>query len=143
MNKKEFQISDIVFQLQQINYTELLEALSPILITYVSSTVFSKAINMYNLRKDYEPQNIKTISLPPEIMTQTSEINNEDLIRQQFGNSVLNFANTVKERIPNADLTYLYNNLQSLNVVCKSMKLRNFIFNIEIAGTYDVKKMKL
>lgn len=143
MDKKELQISDIIYQLQQINYAELLDALSPVIITYVGNRAVSKAIDIYNLRKDYKPQNIKSISLPPEVMTQTSEINNEELVRQQFGNSILNFANTVKERIPNADLTFLYNNLQSLNVACKSLKLYNFIFKKGTAGTYDVKKNEI
>lgn len=139
-NKNEIQISDIIYQLQKINYAELLDALSPIIIAYIGNRIVSKGIDNYKLYKDYKPKNISLVVLPPELKKKTSELDKERLLSKQLGDSVLHFANTVMDKMPHVDLTLFHNNLENLAVTVKSLKFKNLILSTNTAASYDVKK---
>lgn len=143
MATEKIQVSDIVYGLQQIDYKELLDVMSPIITFYVSSRLTTKTIGSIQVHRDYKPKNIKSVSLPPETISQVDDIDKERLIELQFGDSVLNFANTVMREVPHADLSFLCSNLRNLSVFCKNFELRNFIFNTDLAGRYSVDKNKI
>ena len=52
----------------------------------------------------------------------------------------MNFANTVKENIPEINLAIFLNNLNTLGTFIKSFGVSNRIFNRSTAGQYDPKK---
>ena len=58
-NKENFTIQDFIIQLEQINYLEILDAIKPLIIYYVTS----KAIDTYKLHRDYKPKNISKVTL--------------------------------------------------------------------------------
>ena len=62
-NKEKFELTDILIQLEQIDYISIISMLSPIISYYTTS----KVIDGYKLHKDFKPKNISRVSLPPEL----------------------------------------------------------------------------
>ena len=63
-NKKNFAIQDFIIQLEQINFLEVLDAITPIIIFYITN----KAITTYRLHREYKPKNISTLALKTELI---------------------------------------------------------------------------
>ena len=74
-NKEKLELSDILIQLEQIDYVSIIKMLSPIISYYT----ISKAIDGYRLHKDFKPKNISRVSLPPELTQEYSSIDIENL----------------------------------------------------------------
>lgn len=134
-NKEKIELSDILIQLEQIDYTLILRMLSPIISYYISN----KVIEGYQLHKDFKPKNISRVSLPPELTQEYSSIDIENLISQRFGEAVVEFAKLVMTKFPSNDLTNFYNNLNELKVVPKKFGFQNLVFKTNTAATYDTK----
>lgn len=130
--KFKINVSDIVLLSEQIDYSLLLNIIKPIIIYYIADKSFKK----YKLHKEFKSKTMAAIDLPPEIIRKHSEIDKERLLRQKFGESIINFATTIIDKIPNANLTLLYNNLSSLTTSTKNYKIDKLLFGSSTEGAY-------
>ena len=136
MNNK-MKISDFFVQLQQIDFANILMLISPSIIYFTAKKPIE---SNYKLRKDFKIGGVKTASLPVEVIRKFDDINEEEILKKQFGELIMNFANTVKENIPEINLAIFLNNLNTLGTSIKSFGVSNRIFNRSTAGQYDPKK---
>jgi len=125
-------LSDIVILSEQIDYSLLLNIIKPIIIYYIVNKGFKK----YKLHREFNAKTITPINLTPEIIKKYSEIDKEKLLQQKFGDSIINFATTIIDKIPNVDLKLLYNNLNSLTTSTKNYNLDNLIFRTRTEAEY-------
>lgn len=140
MNKKlNINVSDVVLELQQIDFSTLFQIINPIIVYYVSS----KAYDAYKIHKDFKAKANSKVILPPSIKRVHTQIDKERLLKQQFGNCIINFANTIVEKIPDTNLILFYNNLNSLTTSVKSFKLQNLILKDGTKGEYKPKLNKI
>lgn len=130
--KFKINVSDIVLLSEQIDYSLLLNIIKPIIIYYIADKSFKK----YKLHKEFKSKTMTAIDLPPEIVKKHSEIDKERLLQQKFGDSIINFATTITDKIPNANLTLLYNNLSSLTTSTKNYKIDKLLFGSSTEGSY-------
>lgn len=138
-NKEKFELTDILIQLEQIDYISIISMLSPIISYYTTS----KVIDGYKLHKDFKPKNISRVSLPPELTQEYSSVDIENLASQRFGEAVVEFAKLVMTKFSSNNLLNFYNNLNQLKVVPKKFGLQNLVFKTNIAGTSDAKKNQI
>lgn len=138
-NKEKFELTDILIQLEQIDYISIIRMLRPIIYYYTTS----KVIDGYKLHKDFKPKNISRVSLPPELIQEYSDVDIEKLASQRFGEAVIEFAKLVMTKFPSKDLTNFYNNLNELKVEPKKFGLQNLILRGNTAATYDAKKNQI
>lgn len=138
-NKENFTIQDFIIQLEQINYLEILDAIKPLIIYYVTS----KAIATYNLHRDYKPKNISKVTLPPELTSEYSEIDINKIVATKYGESIVKFANVVINNFSAEDLTNFYNNINELKTKSKKFGIQNLILRSKTAGKYDPKKNEI
>lgn len=133
---KNVQISDVVYQLQNIDYSTLWTILRPIIIGFIANRLIKLGKKNYDLRKDYKATGLSIVELPPEIKRAHLEIDKERLLQQQFGDSIINFVTTITEKIPNVDLTLFYNNLATLTTSTKKTKFKNMVLKTGVQGYY-------
>lgn len=133
MNNK-IKISDFFVQLQQIDFTNILMLLSPSIIYFIAKKPIE---SNYKLRKDFKIGGVKTASLPVEVIRKFDDINEEKILKKQFGELIMNFANTVKENIPEINLAIFLNNLNTLETSIKDFNTSNKKSNHNIAGQYN------
>lgn len=136
MNNK-MKISDFFVQLQQIDFANILMLISPSIIYFTAKKPIE---SNYKLRKDFKIGGVKTASLPVEVIRKFDDINEEEILKKQFGELIINFANTVKENISEINLAIFLNNLNTLGTSIKSFGVSNRIFNRSTAGQYNPKK---
>lgn len=138
-NKEKFTVQDFLIQLEQINYLEILEALRPLIIYYVTN----RAINTYTLHREYRPKNIRKVNVPPELKFEYSNLDINIMANTKFGESLRKFAEVMIENFSREDLINFYNNINTLKTSHSTFKLQNFILRGSTAGTYDAKKNKI
>lgn len=138
-NKQNFTMQDFLLQLEQINYLEILDALKPLILYYVSS----KALNTYNLHREYKPKNIKKINIPPELTMEYSQASINSLVSTKLIEALKIFTQGMIKFFPQEDLINFYNNVNTLKISNSTFKLKNFILRTSTAGTYDTKKNKI
>ena len=138
-NKANFTMQDVIIQLEQINYLEILDTIKPLIIYYVST----KTINTYKLHRDYKPKNISKVLLPPKLSLEYSEIDIKKIAAKKFGESILEFANVVIDSFSAEDLINFYNNINELKTKTRKFWLQNFILRSKTAGDYDPKKNEI
>lgn len=138
-NKENFTIQDFIIQLEQINYLEILDAIKPLIIYYVTS----KAIDTYKLHRDYKPKNISKVTLPPELISEYSEIDINKIVATKYGESIVKFADVVINNFSAEDLTNFYNNINDLKTRSKKFGIQNLILRSKTAGQYDPKKNEI
>lgn len=138
-NKEKNELTDILIQLEQIDYISIIRMLSPIISYYTTG----KIIDGYMLHKDFKPKNISRVSLPPELIQKYSDVDIEKLASKRFGEAVIEFAKLVMTKFPSKDLTNFYNNLNELKVEPKKFGLQNLILRGNTAATYDAKKNQI
>ena len=138
-NKENFTIQDFIMQLEQINYLEILDAIKPLIIYYVTS----KALDAYKLHRDYKPKNISKVVLPPELNTEYSELDIKKITATKYGESIVKFAEVLINNFPAEDLINFYNNINDLKTKSKKFKIQNFILRSKTAGQYDPKKNEI
>lgn len=141
-NKKEV-IEDIAYQLQQIDYTLLLNLIKPIVISYIGNKVIDFALTNYKLKKDYKPKSIGYMQTAPEIDTSFSNYDTSELLKKQFGQYVIYFVETIIDKIPNADFKLLHNNLKDFQITFNNFKFENFLLNKHTVGAYFVTENKI
>lgn len=133
-NEKHLEVNDIIIQLQQVDWMRILPILSPIISYYVTK----KVANSYIFHKEYKPKNVKSIVLPPELIPKYSDIDEEKILAQEFGEVVLEFAKFMVLKFPSVNLVNFYNNINELMVSQKSdFKSKG------TNGTYNIKKNKI
>lgn len=81
----------------------------------------------YKLRKDFKLKGVKTAVLPNEVLRKVSDIDEAKILEQQFGSSIIEFINIIKQNIPDSDLTLFYNNLNNIKTSVKDFKISNLI----------------
>ena len=138
-NKKNFAIQDFIIQLEQINYLEVLDAIKPIIIFYITN----KAITTYRLHREYKPKNISKVALPPELISEYSEVDFNKIIATKYGESIVKFAEVVINTFSEKDLINFYNNINDIKTREKSFKIRNLILKSKTAGEYNTKKNEI
>lgn len=132
MNNK-IKISDFFVQLQQIDFGHMLYLLSPTIIYFIARKPIE---SNYRLKKDFRIGNVKTASLPTEIIRNFDDINEEEILKKQFGELIMKFVKIVKENIPEINLAIFINNLNTLQTSTKNFKIINSIFNRSTEGQY-------
>jgi len=100
-------------------------------------------LKAYKLNKDNKAENVSAIELPPEVTRTDSKIDTQRLLQQKFGESIINFVNTITDKMPDADLTLLYNNLGTLTTSKKNFNLRNIVFGGSTTGEYSAPKNEI
>ena len=138
-NKKNFAIQDFIIQLEQINFLEVLDAITPIIIFYITN----KAITTYRLHREYKPKNISKVALPPELISEYSEVDFNKIIATKYGESIVKFAEVVINTFSEKDLINFYNNINDIKTREKSFKIRNLILKSKTAGEYNTKKNEI
>ena len=132
-NKENFTIQDFVMQLEQINYLEILDAIKPLIIYYVTK----KAFGSYTLHRDYKPKNISKVTLPPELKADYSEIDIKKIAATKYGEYIVKFAEILINNFPVEDLINFYNNINLLKTKQKNFKIQNFILRSKTVGQYN------
>lgn len=135
-NKEKLELSDILIQLQQIDYVAILKMLQPIIIYYITD----RTIKGYNLHKKYRPQNISKVFLPPELTQEYSNIDIDNWTSHRFGNAIVEFISVVLTNFSSMDLINFRNNLNELKINPKKFGLHNLIFSSNTVADYDIKK---
>lgn len=138
-NKENFTIQDFIIQLEQINYLEILDTITPLIVYYVTS----KAINTYILHRDYKPKNISKVTLPPELTSEYSEIDIKKIVATKYGESIVKFANVLINNFPKDDLINFYNNINDLKTKSKKFSIQNLILSSKTAGQYNPRKNEI
>lgn len=106
------------------NLLHILLLLSPTIIYFTAR----KPINTnYKLRKDFKLKGVNTSVLPAEVLRNVNDIDETRILEQQFSPSIIEFINTIKQNIPNSDLTLFYNNFNNIKTSVKNFKISNLI----------------
>lgn len=138
--KVNINLSEILMELQKIDYTQLLNIVKPIIIYFILNRAVDTGLKTYRLHKDFKAKDVSTMDLPPEIVRVSSEVDEVKLLEQKFGDSIVAFAKTLVEKMPNADLSIFYNNISSLTTSTKNFRAKNIILNSGTQGAYNPKK---
>lgn len=132
-------ISDVIYQLQEIDYSLLLDIIKPIIVYYIAD----KSIKTYKLHKEFNAKVVSPIELPPDILKRNEKVDKKRLLQQDFSDSIINFATTMIVEIPNKDLNLFYNNLSNLTTRTKSFKISNLLLKSNTQGSYKPKSNKI
>ena len=135
MNNR-IEISDFISKLQEIDYATIIRIATPLVLLYTSKRVTSTIISNRKLRKDFKLKGVKTASLPIEVQRKYDDIDEEEILKKEFGNLILDFAKTVKEKIPEANLSTFLNNINTLKTTTQNYSLENKVLNNHIQGEY-------
>lgn len=135
-NNEKLDLQTLIMQLEQFDYSEVLDAITPIIVYYVSR----KTINTYYLHRDYKPKSISKVILPPELTKKYSEVDFNKIAAQKYGEYIVSFANVMIKNFPTEDLTNFYNNINEVKAKPKRFGLLNLIFHLDLAGFYNTKK---
>ncbi len=138
-NKEKFIMQDFIMQLEQINYLEILDAIKPIIIYYVTS----KALYTYSLNRNYKPKNISNVTLPPELILEYSEVDINKIVATKYGESIIKFADVMIKNFPTEDLTNFYININDLKIRPKKFDIQNLILRSNVAGEYSQSKNEI
>ena len=140
MNNKEYlTMQDIVVQLGQIDYLEILETIRPLIIFYLTN----RALKAYSLHKSYKPKKISSVLLPEELTTKYNEVDIKKLAAKEFGEYVVKFAEFAVKTFPKEDLTNFYNNINDLKTRSKNNSVRKAFFDKGLVGVYKNKKNEI
>lgn len=115
----------------------ILLPLAPIIIYYTAGKPIK---TNYKLKRDFKLKGVKTSALPIEVLRKVDDIDETRILEQQFAPSIIEFINTIKQNIPNSDLTLFYNNFNNIKTSVKNFKTSNFLFDEHIAAQWLPKK---
>jgi len=82
--------------------------------TALVTNVFWYTIKDFYLNKNSKIDRISKIELPPEIISNTEEIDPDRIMKQRFGELILNFAKTLDENFARDDLNLFYDKINSV-----------------------------
>jgi hypothetical protein len=77
-----------------------------------------------------------TVKRPDYSKVKEALINTDQINKTNFANEINSFINTLKESIPNADLSILYHNLENIKIKIKPLNIRNLFVSDKIRGKY-------
>lgn len=123
-NVENFEVEDILIQLEKINYDLIINLLSPIITFYTGF----KLSNTYRLYKEFKPSNIN-VFLPPQLTNNNLTIDFNKIVSK-----------TMIENFSSDDLLIFYNNLNDLTIETKKFKEKNTTFKFNTLGTYNGEK---
>lgn len=132
-------LNELINQLKQIDFSPLTEILPRLAIIYV----IPRVLDNYTFHKDYQPKNIKKITLPPQLTEITPNIDSEYILKQQFSSSLITFIQTIQNNFSKKDLNIFYNNINELKISTKNFRLQNLLFQDNTNATYDISKNKI
>ena len=130
MNSK-MELSEAITELPKLNFGVLLALISPV-IAYFG--VMEPVKSNYRLRKDFKIQNTMTADLPEDVIRKFDDLDEQEILKKQFGNIIINFVKTIKEKIPEVNMSILINNLNTLEVIVNDIKCNNAR---SVAGQYN------
>ena len=92
-----------------------------------------KKIDGFNLIKDKRLEEVKDVSLPPELESNYSEIDYKRIMTYKFSKEISKFARIMSDNFSNDNLIMLYNNINDLQIEKiyfndQKELLKNFIF---------------
>lgn len=119
--------------IQMDNLLHILLLLSPSIIYY---TARKPIRTNYKLRKDFKLKGVNTSVLPTEVLRKVNDIDEARILEQQFGPSIIEFVNTIKQNIPNSDLSLFYNNFNNIKTSVKNFKISNSILGEHIGAQW-------
>jgi len=119
--------------IQMDNLLHILLLLSPSIIYYTARKPIK---TNYKLRKDFKLKGVNTSVLPTEVLRKVNDIDEARILEQQFGPSIIEFINTIKQNIPNSDLNLFYNNSNNIKTSVKNFKVSNSILGEHIAAQW-------
>ena len=127
---------------EQIDYSNL-RLLINLVIPVISYFTTKYSIKTYDLHREFKNKSTKTVDLPPEIIREHTEINTEELLNKACGDAIVKFVETLSGKIPDKNLTLMYNNLATLDV--KTFKKEDFIkiYNKYTRGAYKISDNKI
>ncbi len=128
-------IEDIIIQLKQINYLDILNTIKPLIIFYAGT----KTYNTYALHREYKPKNVSKVVLPPELTLEYNDIDTNKIAATKFGESIIEFANVMIKNFPTKDLINFYNNINELKVNPEKTGIQKLIFR-NFYGMYNTMK---
>lgn len=135
--KSNININEVTQQLQQIDYSQLLKILQPIIIFFVSSKITNSCTKIYRLNREFKAKANHIVDLPPQITRIHSEVDKERILKQKFGDSIINFVTIMLEKQPDIDLNLFFNNLGTLTTSTKNFKFSNIFLRVGTQGAYN------
>lgn len=136
---KKLDIDDLVCELGNIDYKDLVRVLVPSVSFYTTN----RRVRGYTLHKDYKPKNFLRVKVCPESYLKYDDVDFDKLISQKFGDSLIEFAKVILSNFYYANLTNFYNNLNELKISLEKFSFGNFVFHDNMEGFYDVERNKI
>lgn len=122
-----------------MNYLDFFYTTSPIIMIYIGNKVIKNGIQNYNLCKEFQSKNMP-IQITPKGMGQIAKFDRSKALKLKFGSNVITFVETITQNIPHADFTYLYHNLENLEIVQKKL---NMYSSDGVEEAYIVRRNKI
>ena len=132
-NYDNFELNDILIQLEKIDYNLIVQSLSPIIIAYAGFKIEKN----YSLYKDYKTSNDK-ILLPPPITDVNLKLDFENMLAKKYSDAILNFAKLIINNFSPENLLIFYKNINKLVVETKDFTLEDTHLNIRTIGRYNI-----
>ena len=136
MNKANVNMSDIIQKLEQLDYSLIFNIIKPIIICYISKTAINKGVKYYKINKDFKTNRTIKIDLPSEVIKKHQEVDKERIKKQKFGYLILEFYETLMQKMPNTSLNLLCNNLNTLTISIRNFKIYNLFTGNKTLGDY-------
>ena len=116
MYNKEMNISKIINELQFIDQNQLLTMLSIIPLSYISAKFISNNLKNYKIYKEsINPVNIPLF--PPPNISNNIELDITNIQNQDYYKYIYFFIQTLQNKLSPKELTLLYNNLKTLQII--------------------------
>ena len=130
MSTNEF--SDIITQLHQVDYINIIKPVGIVVYWYA----VSKAFKRYKLNRDYKVKDINKIHILPEIDRKYYEIDITRTIAEEYHEEIEEFVKVILENFPEYVLKNFYNNINELEIIYKKFGIVNKILSTNITGDY-------
>ena len=95
------------------------------------------ALKKYRINKEYKPNNIKKVKLPPELTAEYNDTDLKNFAGTQLEEQANRFATVLKENFSDNDLINFYNNFRNVEVKEKNLDFFSKFININLAGCYN------
>ncbi len=139
MNNKYLKLTNIINELQYLNYDQIINIITPLTISSLSAIIINKFIIDYTTNKESIYKKYKYhIDKTPNINIKNKIINNHNKFNVSDYYLLKVFINTLENNFNNENLAFLYHNLENLQILSIDdlKKLSRSITNKTMA-TYD------
>ena len=128
-------ISETTQLIGQIDYSTLVQSLSPIVLLYATNKFYQD----YKLQKEVTTKYIKIKNSTNAFINNSKIINYQLIATREYSYAINEFINVMKKKVPEASLINFYNNINDVDI-----KLRKPLFiKYNILADYDVKKNRI